>query len=376
MKGKKWKGQHLLLKGASVFLSVILIYQLLLTTLPTVAGQMEKVALFSVGLMFPNGGWALLNQQPAQEHTVVAEGNSAPESSEEDVISSAPESSEEMTLSLEEEPDPPAKPENAGSLVRKTLTASQSSVYVDIGESTVKNLSGLSAQDVVSYASTELPFTIDPNSEEPQVLIYHTHATESYQPYTADWYDPSTATRSKDDTKNMIAVGDVLAQKLEAAGIGVIHDKTQHDNPSYTEGYDRSRATVQKHLKEHPSIKVVLDVHRDALQGDNVITAPYTEINGQKSAQIMTICCADNGTGRIPNYTKNFAFASALQNQMEQDYPTLARPMLFDQNRFYNQDLSVGSLLLEVGGHGNTLNEAKTAISFLADSLIKVLKGE
>ena len=61
---------------------------------------------------------------------------------------------------------------------------------------------------------------------------------------------------------------------------------------------------------------------------------------------------------------------------MEQDYPTLARPMLFDQNRFYNQDLSVGSLLLEVGGHGNTLNEAKTAISFLADSLIKVLKGE
>lgn len=376
MKGKKWKGQHIFLKGASIFLSVILIYNLLLTTLPAVAGQMEKVALFSAGLMFPNGGWALLNQKPAQEHTAVAEGNSVPESSKEETVSSESSSQPEVTLSLEEEPAPPAKPENAGSLVRKTLGASQSSVYVNIGESTVKNLSGLSAQDVVNYASAGLPFTFDQNSDEPQVLIYHTHATESYQLYTADWYDPSTATRSKDDAKNMIAVGNVLEEKLKAAGIGVIHDKTQHDNPSYTEGYDRSRQTVQKHLKEHPSIKVVLDVHRDALQGDNVITAPYTEINGQKSAQIMTICCADNGKGRIPNFTKNFAFAAALQNQMEQDYPTLARPMLFDKNRFYNQDLSVGSLLLEIGGHGNTLNEAKTAISFLADSLIKVLKGE
>jgi stage II sporulation protein P len=266
----------------------------------------------------------------------------------------------------------PTRPDNAGSVVRKTLTYGQSSVYVPLEHGFVKNQTSLSYEEVQSLGKTKPEIKLE-NTSEPQVLIYHTHATESYQPYQVDWYDPSYNARSADDSENMVAVGNVLAEKLEAAGIGVIHDTTHHDE-TYTGAYDRSRETIEKYLKQYPSIKVVLDVHRDALQGDNVITAPVTTINGKSTAQVMIISCAGTSSKPIPNYKQNFSFACMLQNQMEGDYPTLTRPILFD-DRHYNQDLSVGALLIEVGGHGNTLEEAENAISLVGDSLIKVLKS-
>ncbi len=124
-------------------------------------------------------------------------------------------------------------------------------------------------------------------------------------------------------------------------GIGVLHDITQHDYPSYNGSYDRSRATVQQYLKKYPSIRVVLDIHRDAIASGDTVTAPVAEINGKTAAQIMIISGCDSGKGNYPEFRKNLRFASALQNRLESDHPGLTRPVLFDY-RFYNQDLTTG----------------------------------
>ena len=230
-----------------------------------------------------------------------------------------------------------------------------------------------------SHANAELydeslkppAFTIA-RASVPQVLIMHTHTTECFEPYERDAYDASFNYRTTDPALNICRVGDAIAAQLEAAGIGVIHDTTIHDYPSYTGSYEHSRKTVKAILEAHPSIKVVLDIHRDAIGGDGVIKQPTVTIDGKKTAQVMIISGCDDGTMGMPNYMQNFRFACRLQQQMEGDYPGLTRPILFDYRK-YNQDLTTGSLLIEVGTHGNTLEQVVNAGDLIGSSLARTL---
>ena len=119
----------------------------------------------------------------------------------------------------------------------------------------------------------------------------------------------------------------------------------------------------------------MLDVHRDAIiANDGTITAPVAEIDGKTAAQVMLIAGCDNGKMNHPNYLKNLSFAAALQTQMESDHPGLTRPVLFDY-RYYNQSLTTGSLLIEVGGHANTLAQALYSAELIGDSLGRLLSS-
>lgn len=345
---------------------------LVLITAPTLAGKLSNLTALSAGISFWDGSIGL----PAEEEITVTENkiDDLPINHDAGLLTMPddPEPSEEPdteeTPAQTSEEEPPKKPDDAGKIIRKTFEGAG----VNLGTGYLKNQTSLSTKEIQKLAKADLPFELT-ETDEPQVLIYHTHATESYMPYLCDWFDPSWKSRSTNDDKNMTAVGDVLQKKLEDAGIGVIHDK-EHYDASYTGAYDRSRVMIEKYLKQYPSIKVVLDVHRDAI-GNDPITAPATTIEGKPTAQVMIISCAGTKSKKIPNYKKNLTFAAQLQNQMEKDYPTLTRPILFS-NRHYNQDLSTGALLIEVGSHGNTLNEAKNAIGFVGDSLIHLLKGQ
>ena len=147
-----------------------------------------------------------------------------------------------------------------------------------------------------------------------------------------------------------------------------------HDYPSYNGSYQRSAITVKNILAKYPSIKVVLDVHRDAIQTkEGVRTAPVANINGKNAAQIMIISGCDDGTMGMPNYMKNFRFSSLLQQQLESDYPGLTRPILFDY-RNYNQQLTTGSILLEMGAHGNSIDEALYSGELMGKALVKALQ--
>jgi stage II sporulation protein P len=167
-------------------------------------------------------------------------------------------------------------------------------------------------------------------------------------------------------------VGDAIQAELEAKGINVIHIRTIHDYPSYNGAYDRSRASIVPVLEQYPSIKVALDIHRDAISGEGIAYQPYIETDGKEAAQVMIISGCDDGTLGMPNYMKNFHFACALQQQLEADTPGLTRPILFDYRK-YNQDLTTGSLLIEVGSHGSTLEQVQYSGQLVGRSLAELL---
>jgi len=244
--------------------------------------------------------------------------------------------------------------------------------YINLGSGQVRNITSVSNEDLLAESKLAPDFEIERNGE-PQILIMHTHATESFEPYERDFYDSSFNSRTTDPTMNMIAVGNEIAEELEAAGIAVLHDKTLHDYPSYNGSYDRSRETVQKYLDEYPSIKIVLDVHRDAIERDSgERISPVAEIDGKNAAQVMIISGCDDGTMDMPDYMKNFRFAALLQNQLESDWEGLTRPVLFDYRK-YNQDLTTGSILIEVGGHANSIDQALYSGELIGKSLVNCL---
>lgn len=233
----------------------------------------------------------------------------------------------------------------------------------------VKNVTDYTKAEVETELLAPMDFKVEKNSDQPQILIMHTHATESYQNYSDLYYDPAYACRDTDNSKNMVSVGKIIADRLNQLGYNTLHDTTLHDYPNYNGSYDRSKKTVENYLARYPSIKVVLDVHRDAIErSDGTRIKPVVSINGKRYAQVMIISGADNGYLNMPNFRKNLRFASHLQNSMETLYPGFTRPILFDY-RNYNQQLTTGSLLIEVGGHANTLEEAQNSAQLIAQSL-------
>lgn len=238
----------------------------------------------------------------------------------------------------------------------------------------IRNCTNLSNDLVYNECKKDYDFEIDTESDEPQILIYHTHATESFELTERDFYDKTFSSKTTDPTKSIIAVGDEICKQLEEAGVPYIHDTLVHDYPSYTGAYQSSRATVQELLKKYPSIKIALDIHRDGIERqDGTRLSPVVEIDGKKAAQIMIINGCDDGTMNMPDYLKNLHFASNLQSKLETSYNGLTRPILFDY-RFYNQDLTTGSLLIEVGSHGNSLEQVKYSGELIGKTLAKYFK--
>ena len=268
-----------------------------------------------------------------------------------------------------------ARPADAGAVTEQQFGQGSGEKYIPCGAGSIKNNTRQTVADIAAEAAQPLPFAIEKDSAAPQVLIMHTHATEDYRLSAGLWFTPGDGARSTDRSINMCAVGRVMADTLNAAGICTLHDETLNDYPSYTGSYANSRAVVQQYLAQYPSIKVVLDVHRDAIETENGSRmAPVCTVNGQQAAQVMIICGCDNGGSiSLPNYRQNLRFAAAWERAMEGTFPGLTRPVLFSY-RFYNQDLTTGSLLIEVGGHGNNLNEALYAGQLAAEGLIRALQ--
>lgn len=271
-------------------------------------------------------------------------------------------------------PYPFTQETRSGTIQEKTYGNYSGNQYINLDRAgLVRNCTSVSNL-VLDEEGRKLPeFKIETGTSEPQVLIMHTHTTESFEPYERDFYDASFSSRSTDNSMNVVAVGEEIAKGLEEKGITVIHNTTIHDYPSYNGSYQRSNQTVKEILEQYPSIKVVLDIHRDAICPENNLRiAPVTEIDGKKAAQIMIISGCDDGTMGMPNYLQNFRLASIFQQTTEEMYPTLTRPVLFDY-RNYNQELTTGSLLIEVGSHANSIDEVIYTGELLGDALGEAL---
>lgn len=195
-------------------------------------------------------------------------------------------------------------------------------------------------------------------SEGPQVLVVHTHGTEAYGREGSTVYDIEAGDRSEDPQKNVVRVGEVFCQVLEAKGIGVIHDKTLHDTPSFNGSYAHSLQSIEKYLKEYPSIGIVLDIHRDSIVYDDKTKAkPTTEIQGKKAAQLMFVVGTDQTGLENPNWRENLKHAVHFQKVIINRYPTLMRHINLRRERF-NGHTTTASMIIEVGSGGNSLSEA------------------
>ncbi len=265
-------------------------------------------------------------------------------------------------------------PENRRGKVTETqYSASEGGLYVAFENAMIKNCTHHSAEKIKSMLREKHSLSLDPSEKSPQVLLYHTHATEGYEKSDSGYFDIDGSWRTTDPDENMISVGDSITAVLAEKDIGVIHDGTMHDDPSYTGSYNRSAVTIKKHLDENPGIKICLDIHRDAIEPSKTeIIKPTAVINGKKAAQIMIISGCDDGTMNMPDYWENLRFAAALASKLEELYPGICRPILFDYRK-YNMDLSPGLLLIEIGATGNTLEEARYSAELLGNALAELL---
>lgn len=240
----------------------------------------------------------------------------------------------------------------------------------------IKNSTGFNL-DVKKYLEASLGFDFDNNSEAVQVLIVHTHTSESYLAYDAGFFHEGFYPRSSDSERNMLRVGEAITQSLRENGIGVVHATEVHDDPKYDGAYGRSRATIEKYLEMYPEIKVVLDIHRDSISygTDGGKIKPTFTVDGRKAAQIMIMSGYDpDGYYDFDFWEENLSFALKLQDTAENMYPGMTRPLYFG-NFAYNMNINNGSLLIEVGTDVNTLEEAVYSGKLLGNVLAKVLQS-
>lgn len=233
--------------------------------------------------------------------------------------------------------------------------------------------------DLVDYepdvqALLETPLAWNLRSDAPTVLILHTHGSESYTKQPTEAYMEESPYQTYDARYNMISLGQELARVLESGGIRVIHDQMLHDHPSYSDAYDHARQSIASYLAAYPSIQMVIDLHRDALdfaQDPQLTTS--AEVNGQKSAQIMLVAGTDVNLD-YPDWQDNLSLGVKLTAVLEKAHPGITRPIQLRAQRF-NLDMTAGSLLVEIGANGDTHMQALTAVRALGEAILTLADG-
>ncbi len=207
----------------------------------------------------------------------------------------------------------------------------------------------------------------------PEILIVHTHSSESFAADAENPYLPDDVMRTLDTKYNVVRLGDEISAALEAAGIGVLHDREINDYPSYNGSYSQMLKRVNQYLADYPTIKMVIDVHRDAvLDADGNNLALRTEIDGEQYAKLMFVVGTDAGGLSHPDWRENLSFAATMQGWGDSLYPGLMRSIDLRAERF-NQHTTAASVIVEVGSAGNTLGEALRGAGCFAEILLHTL---
>ncbi len=233
---------------------------------------------------------------------------------------------------------------------------------------------GTSFSPDMKMLSETPPSALDGVGEQdgPLVLILHTHGEECYTEYV-DMYPEGEPTRSKDTEKNVVRVGKEISDTLSDFGIETLHCRKMHDSESFINAYSGSAASVRKYLEEYPSIKIVIDVHRDAIiRDDGESIKASVEIAGEDYAQIMFVVGTNELGHNHPDWQDNLSLALSLQQSIDSTYPSLCRSINL-RNVPFNQQLSGGYLLLEVGTSANTLEEALRSARAFGENLARLL---
>lgn len=359
-------------------ISLILITCICVSVIIYQKSTAEKISLFSANLLVPTYTQNLLSNSNKDlekniekeklntDNIIISENSTTPLP----VFSNGYQVPADIVELQNEYEEKYGEAEHDGKVIEKQYgQTSATSVYKNI---MVRNTTPTHSINIEKSLNKEPTLDIKDKSK-PTVLIFHTHTTESYQMINNDWYTNKYPTRHDEKNQNMVRVGDAICDELEKSGIGVIHDTVIHDH-KYTGAYDHSRDTIEKILKENPTIQIVLDVHRDAIQRDDGTKyKPTATINGKKAAQVMIIAgCEDGKITDFPNWDQNLTFALQLHDEAETMYSGIMRPILFSARK-YNMDVVPCSALLEFGSDSNTLAEAEYSGHLIGKALSKYI---
>ena len=209
-------------------------------------------------------------------------------------------------------------------------------------------------------------------SDRPRILIYHTHTWEAYEMTETTRYTPTETWRTKDERYNMIRVGGELARELRMLGYDVVHDTTAFEPPNLSDAYKRSLKMLEERLSAGETYNLILDVHRDAYSGA-YNGSNCVQYEGKDAAYVMMLVGKGTGTtgsgfDERPDWPKNLEFAQRITDEMNALAPGAAREVKIKTGRF-NQHVSTGALLIEVGNNRNTLEEALAACPVIARAL-------
>ncbi len=244
------------------------------------------------------------------------------------------------------------------------------------GEYYINNSSGYTP-DIPALLSKNLagsgfvPLSV---STGPEVLIVHTHGTEAYSPDGAiSVPEGEEDARSTDTQKNVVFIGKVLADTLTKNGVKTAHCTIMHDSVQYKDSYARAEETIKKYLEEYPTIKLVIDLHRDSIiKADGELVRPVSELDGNAAAQLMCVVGTPWEGDTHPNWQNNLSLALKLRRLLNDESPNICRPV-FLKSHTYNQELAPYSLLIEVGASGNSLAEAQRSAELLGEKLAELM---
>lgn len=211
--------------------------------------------------------------------------------------------------------------------------------------------------------------------ERPRILIYHTHTWEAYEMEEGATYEPTETWRTRDETQNMVRVGQALAQELRLLGFDVVQDTTAFEPPNISDAYNRSLEMIESRLAAGEHYDYILDIHRDAysglFNGANGVT-----LEGTTMAYVMLL--VGKGTGATgsgfderPDWPQNLKLAQAITDAMNAIVPGISREVKVKTGRF-NQHVSTHALLIEVGNNRNMLREALAACPVIAQAIADV----
>ena len=241
----------------------------------------------------------------------------------------------------------------------------------NVPEKYTTQYNGVKVKNETDYKLTKEILTPNIEVSKENIVIFHTHACESYTSSPKYTYKPTGNFRTTDKNYSVVRVGKELKNQLQSYGYNVIHNETLHDYPSYSGSYTNSLATVTKILKENKNTDIVIDLHRDAI-GDTKY-APTVKIGDEYAAQIMFVVGGNGSKIKHENWEQNLKFAVKIQEKANELYPGLFKPIILRYSG-YNQHVSKAACLIEVGATGNTLDQTLVSMKYLAKVFSEVLK--
>ena len=274
-------------------------------------------------------------------------------------------------LDTEDAPSPvPAATEENGTTpnsdMARTVAVTTEDGYIRVGDVFIKNSSRQTVEGIVFDGT----FAAALGEDAPQVLIVHTHGSEAYTMPPGEEYEDTGSFRTADASVSVIRVGDELAKVLSGYGISVLHDRALYDDPEYNGAYYRAEDAIEAYMEKYPSIGFILDVHRDALEDKAGHQYKVVTREDPDCAQVSLVMGSS-----WEGWQENLKFAVAVQQHLTERYPTLMRPLTL-RNSDYNEYFTPGSLLVEIGAAGNSLDEALKAVRVFGEGFAEVVTGK